>query len=86
MIRKVGDRYAIPPGETIKELMGYHMLTHKDLCEKLSMDNDTLTMLLEGDIAIDVATARKLKDIFGCGISFWLNLDKIYQNKIYRIN
>lgn len=82
MIRLSNKTLAIPPGETIKEMLADRLLDIDWLTTFTGMSQEQITKLLEGEIPITPYIAQRLEEALGCSERFWLNLEKIYQNDL----
>lgn len=76
---------ATPPGETIKEQIQHKGLSMNDFSLSLKMDENETQNLVNGKIKITDEIAQRLESVLGVPCTFWLNLEKIYQDKIERI-
>lgn len=70
---------AIPPGETIKELLEDKLLDIDWLTTFTGMSQEQITSLLEGKIPITPYIAQRLEEALQVPAQFWLNLEAIYQ-------
>jgi len=69
--------YAIPPGETIKDI----------LCDVFGIGEGKLEKLLNGDIRITKRIAKNIVNLFGgVGEQFWINADKNYIKTKKKLN
>jgi len=69
--------YAIPPGETIKDI----------LCADFGIPEGKLDEFLAGNIRITKKIAHNIVNLFGgLSESFWINLDKNYIKTKKRIS
>lgn len=76
------NKYIIPPGETIKELIFERNIKKKDVAQYLGMTGVELNRLLRGATAINENIAVKLEEIFEISKTFWLNLQKNYEEDL----
>ncbi len=84
---KVSENYiAVPPGEEIKEQMGYRNMTQKELAEKTGLSENFITNLLEGDAPLLNEVAQKLETVFGIEAYFWNGLEEIYREDLEKVN
>lgn len=72
----------IPPGDTIKELLEQENLNINELTSLLGFSKAEVQGLLSGSTTIDNRIATCLQDFFGIEKSFWLNLERIYQEDL----
>lgn len=70
--------FAIHPGETVAELMKFKNWNDYELSQKIGVDKDIITKLVNGKIDIDASLAIKLGNIFGIRDTFFVTLQIIY--------
>lgn len=80
-----GKIIAIPPGETIKQLMKTYNVTKYDLAERTMIYEGDIDDLLNGGLYIYDTIAKELEYVFGIKAEFWLNLEKQYREDLYII-
>lgn len=85
MIYRGKTTIAVPPGETIIEMMDDRGITRTELAGRIGTTVRRLDRLLEGMTAISPGTAAKLEKVFGVPAYFWLNLEAIYREDIAKI-
>ncbi len=76
---------AIPPGETIKELLDDRGISLKEFAYKMNASEKFILKLINGDISIDSDIAKRLEMILGVPESFWINLENIYQEDLIKV-
>ncbi|MBO7246650.1 MAG: helix-turn-helix domain-containing protein [Clostridia bacterium] len=76
---------AVPPGETIVEIMDDRKISREELAEKIDISAAQLNLLLEGVVPVSPGIASKLEKLFGIPAYFWLNLEAIYREDIATI-
>lgn len=74
-----------PPGETILETIENLGISQTELGERLGKNKAKTSDLINGKTSITNDTARKLEMVLGVSASFWLNLEKEYQEEIVEI-
>lgn len=74
-----------PPGETILETIENLGISQTELGERLGKNKAKTSELINGKTSITNETARKLEMVLGISASFWLNLEKEYQEEILEI-
>ena len=80
------DRYiALPPGETIKELLSDHGISKNSFAKRMELTKKQVDELLEGYVPVTPEIASRLEVIFGMPASFWERLELIYQNTLAKI-
>ncbi len=74
---------AVPPGETIRENMGYLGINQKELAAMLGTTTKQLSNILNGLAPITHDIALKLESVIGLSAELWMELESNYQvNKI----
>jgi len=76
---------AIPPGESIKEVIEDRAISLSELAKGISVTDAHLEKLINGDVEITVDIAERLERYLGITSQFWLNLEAIYQDKKAKI-
>lgn len=76
---------AVPPGETIVEMMDDRKISREELAGKIDISAAQLNRLLEGVVPVSPRIASKLEKIFGVPAYFWLNLEAMYREDIAKI-
>lgn len=70
--------FAIPPGETILELMEIHHVNQNDFINRMNISSHDFDNLIHGITKIDSLLANKLQLVLGSPAQFWLNLQNIF--------
>lgn len=70
--------YAIPPGETLREVMEAQSMTIESLAKRIGMEPRSLHRIFSGSQPIVPETSVRLEMIFGIPASFWNNLQAQY--------
>ncbi len=82
------DKYsadvAIPPGETLLELLESNNMTQAELAERIGFSKKHINEIIKGKSAITAETAVKLENIFSPPASFWTNLEANYREILAR--
>ena len=76
---------AIPPGETIQELLEDRGISQENFASMMNMSADHANRLIRGETAITTAIALQLERIFGVPQMFWCNLEGIYRQKLTKL-
>ena len=83
--RNWGFKYiATPPGETIKEQLDDKRLSLKDFADKMDMSEESIKVLISGDMRLTPEIAVKLEKALGVPAGFWNNLEAIYRERIVK--
>src|SRR5690625_7357585 len=73
------------PGDTIQEHLDAIGMTQAELAERMGRSISKLNDLIKGKISLTPETAQKLEYVLGGEASFWLNLERIYQQELFEI-
>lgn len=76
---------AIPPGETLLEVLESLNMTQKDLAERIDMSVKTINEIIKGKAPITAETALKLEIVLDTPANFWINLENNYREALARI-
>lgn len=85
MVKTSENYIAIPPGETMKDILYDKFITVRRFADLMEMSLEDADKLLEGDAAITLKTATNLAHIFDVPITFWMNLERIYQRDLQKV-
>ena len=78
--------YAVPPGRTIKELLGIEYRPDaQGLADLLCMDLSGVDDLISGKMPIDESTAKFLEQAFGLPANNWLRMEANYTATLKRL-
>ena len=73
------------PGDTIQEHIDHIGMSQAELAERLGRSVPKLNELIKGKAPITKETATKLEYVLGVPASFWINLDRTYQDELLEI-
>ncbi len=73
------------PGDTIQETIDEIGMSQAELAERLGRSVPKLNELIKGKAPITKETATKLEYVLGISASFWLNLERQYQDELLEI-
>lgn len=73
------------PGDRIQEHIDFIGMSQAELAERLGRSIPKLNELIKGKASITKETAAKLEYVLGIDASFWLNLEKHYQEELLEI-
>ncbi len=76
--------YAIPPGETLKELMESLEMSQKELSKRTGLTVQSLNRIIKGDKPLIQETANILEFITNVSARMWSNLEKNYRNSLIK--
>lgn len=73
------------PGDTIQEHIDHIGMSQAELAERLGRSVPKLNELIKGKTPITKETASKLEYVLGVPASFWLNLERQFQDELLKI-
>jgi len=73
------------PGDTIQEHIDHIVMTQAELAERLGRSKEKLNELIKGKAPVTKETATKLEYVLGIPASFWLNLERKYQDELLEL-
>ncbi|MHB8579150.1 MAG: HigA family addiction module antitoxin [Ignavibacteriaceae bacterium] len=76
---------AIHPGRIIAETLAREGMTQKSLSERMGISEKHLSQIINGEASITIETSLLLENALGGAASFWINLEKNYQETKARI-
>ncbi len=79
------DRVAFHPGYYLKEIVDESGLTQEDFAKRLGTTPKNLSILIRGDQSLSLDIAIKLSRMLGTSVSYWLNLQQAYDEKLAEI-
>ncbi|WP_320129711.1 helix-turn-helix domain-containing protein [uncultured Sphaerochaeta sp.] len=77
--------YAVPPGQTLREVIENLSMTQKDLALRTGLTEQTIVRIIKGIQAITFETANKLEMVTGVPARMWNNLEMQYREQLSRI-
>lgn len=77
--------YAVPPGDTLIELIESLGITQVDLAKRTGRPQKTINGIIKGKVEITAETALQFEKVLGMPAKFWLNLEYNYQEAKARI-
>lgn len=77
--------YAVPPGEILEEWLAERGMRQTELADRMDRPLKTISELVHGKISILQDTAFQLERVTGIEASFWMNADRIFQERAARI-
>ena len=77
--------YAIPPGETLIDLMVSMEMTQKELSLRLGITQQSLNRIFKGEQPISYETANKLEFVTKLPAKMWNNLEANYREQLAKI-
>lgn len=76
---------AIPPGETIKDVLDSKSMSQKELALRMGRPPQEISYIINGKRTITPETAKQLEYVLGIKASFWLNIERGYQETRTRL-
>jgi HTH-type transcriptional regulator / antitoxin HigA len=76
--------YAVPPGETIADLLEEREMTQTELARRLGVSLKHANQVIKGVASISPDLALGLEKVFGASADFWLNRESQYQADLAR--
>lgn len=76
--------WASAPGETIADMLSERGLSVEDFASKMGLSVQSAADLLEGKSTISLETARKLSEVVGGSLQFWIARDGQYRDDAMR--
>lgn len=77
--------YAVPPGETLHEVMESFEMSQRELAKRLELTEQTLIRIFKGEQPISYATASRLELVTRVPARFWNNLEAEYREQLAKI-
>lgn len=78
--------YIVKPGETIVEMLEELSMTQKELAARMNITEKTVVDLIKGASPITQKYAKSLEAILGLPYTFWINLQRDYDDAIFLRN
>jgi HTH-type transcriptional regulator/antitoxin HigA len=76
--------YAVPPGETIAELLDEVDMTQTELARRLAVSVKHANQIINGAASISAELALGLEKVFGISADFWLNRESHFRADLAR--
>ena len=73
---------AIPPGETIKEMLEDRGITQKEFAARIGMSEKHVSKLMNGEVQLTMDMAKRLETVLGPSVQFWCRLEAFYREDI----
>jgi len=77
--------WALPPGESILELMEERGWKQTELANRLGYSEKYVDHLMHGKVVVTPDAAQKLANVFDNSLEFWLSLEANYQKHKARL-
>lgn len=76
--------FIIKPGETIVEMLEEYSMTQKELAARMNLTEKTICEIIKGDSPITQKHAKSLETILELPFDFWLNLQRNYDDALFK--
>ncbi len=73
------------PGDTIQETIDEVGMSQAELAERMGRTKEKLNELIKGKAPLTKKTAIKLENVLGIPAILWMNLEKLYQERLLEI-
>jgi HTH-type transcriptional regulator / antitoxin HigA len=77
--------YAVPPGETLQELLEERGMSQRDLARRTGLSPKHVNKLLHGLVPLSADVAVRLERVTGAPASFWNRMEANYRTDLERI-
>jgi transcriptional regulator with XRE-family HTH domain len=77
--------YAVPPGDTLLEVMESLGMTQKELAIRTGLTEQTLTRIFKGEQPVSYETANRLELVTQVPARLWNNLEAQYREQIVKL-
>jgi len=82
----LGDTdYAVPPGETLRELLEEQGLSQRDLARRAELSPKHINKLMQGTVPLSSDVAMRLERVTGTPARIWNRLEADYRSDLERI-
>ncbi len=77
--------YAIPPGETLRELLDEQGLTQRELARRTDLTPKHVNRLIQGLVPLSADVAQRLELVTGTPARIWNRLEADYRSDLQRL-
>jgi HTH-type transcriptional regulator/antitoxin HigA len=74
-----------PPGDTINDLLRERGIPLTEFADRMGQTVERVTDLLQGRSTITIRVARRLEEVLGASIEFWMSRDFHYREDVTRL-
>ena len=78
--------FAIPPGETLKDVMASLGMSRKELADQTGWTTHIIDRILKGDQPITLEMANRLETTTGVPARLWNNLEVQYREQLEKLS
>lgn len=75
---------AVPPGETIKEMLEDRGISQKEFAARIGMSEKHVSKLMNGEVQLTMEMAKRLETVLGPSVQFWCRLEAFYREDLYK--
>ncbi|HEV2687132.1 MAG TPA: ImmA/IrrE family metallo-endopeptidase [Bryobacteraceae bacterium] len=73
------------PGDTINDLLRERGITLAEFADRMGLTLDGVTELVQGRSTITIRVARRLEEVLGASVEFWMSRDFQYREDVVRL-
>ena len=84
--RRITTEYAIPPGETLAEILDDRGMSQAEFARRTARPLKTINEIVKGKAAITSGTALQFERVLGLTATFWNDLETNYREDVARID
>src|SRR5260370_24021921 len=84
--RRITTDYAIPPGETLAEILETRGMSQAEFSRRTARPLKTINEIVKGKVAITSGTAIQFERVLGLSATFWNDLETNYREDLARID
>lgn len=77
--------WASSPGDTIRDAMAERGLSADQFAQTIGQTTKEVSDLLDGRIAVTIGLARRLRDVLGGSVEFWISRDVQFRKDVARL-
>ncbi|MFH1329318.1 MAG: HigA family addiction module antitoxin [Actinomycetota bacterium] len=77
--------YAVPPGETLLEVLEDRGLTQAELARRAGLSLKHVNLVAQGRVPISTEVALRLERVTGVPAAMWMNLETRYRERLARL-
>lgn len=74
-----------PPGDTINDLLRERGIALAEFADRMEQTIERVTDLLQGRSTITIRVARRLEEVLGASVEFWMSRDFQYREDVARL-
>lgn len=86
MFKHSKTHIAIPPGETIREMLEDRGMSQKEFAKRMDLSEKHVSKLINGHVGLSCEVAERLELVLGMPATFWNNLEKLYKESLAKVD